>query len=362
MGQGGRRQAQDSIFVALLFSTLSIIILELAVDLLSTRVFYGSRVLLTFFTFWFYVVNPLPGALYLLYLDQQRRRWVRIPRGIGIIAFTPFAIAFILTFTSLFNGIIYSIDSNNAYQRGPLIILVIIADFICMFFGFAYLIIHRESFKQKDFSLFVFFPIPVLIGAVLQANFYGMEVAGISLAVTLLIVYLQMQNSQANKDYLTSLYNRSLSEQYLNHLFGHRKKDTTIGGIMMDLNNFKMVNDTYGHDLGDTSLRFFSRLLSDSFGSNWFIARYGGDEFILLRENVSQQDMEADITHFHVLLAHFNTRETLPFELSISTGSTLFNPLKHSDGPSFIKDLDTLMYEDKRRYHASQKREGHSPK
>ena len=357
MGQGGRRQAQDSLFVALLVSTLSIIILELLVDLLSGRTFAGSRTLLTFVTFWFYVVNPIPGALYLLYLDQLRRRWVKVPRGIGIIAFTPLFIVCVLTLTSLFNGIIFVIDSNNIYQRGPLLSLVIIADFICLVFGFIYLILFREDFKKRDFSLFLFFPIPVLVGSLLQANFYGMEMTGISLAVTLLIVYLQMQNSQANKDFLTSLYNRSLSEQYLNHLISHRKKNNAIGGILMDINNFKKINDTYGHDLGDKTLRYFSRLLIDSFGSYWFIARYGGDEFVLFRENTTEQDMEKDLTHFQVSLTRFNVRELLPFSLSVSEGHALYEGSTSFDGPSFIKVLDTLMYEDKRLYHAMQKME-----
>lgn len=357
MGQGGLRQAQDSIFIALLQSAFAIIILELAVDVLSGRTFYGSRTLLTFVTFFFYVVNPLPGALYLLYLDQLRRRWVRIPRTIGIIAFAPFVFAFILSIISLFDGIIFTLDVNNVYQRGPLFYLVIIADFLCMVLGFFYLIIYRESFRQKDFSLFLFFPLPVLFGAVLQANFFGMEMAGMSLAITALIVYLHMQNSQANKDYLTSLNNRSLSEQYLSYLVSHSKKDRAIGGILMDINSFKKVNDTYGHDLGDKTLRHFSRLLSEGFGDNWFIARYGGDEFILLRESVTQKEMEKDITYFYEVLDLFNARQTLPFALSISRGSALYAGSKHKDGPSFIKDLDNLMYEDKRFYHAKGKEE-----
>lgn len=352
MGQGGRRQAQDSIFVALLFSTLSIIILELAVDVLSGRTFSGSRPLLTFVTFWFYVVNPIPGALYLLYLDQLRRHWVKIPRGIGFIAFTPLAIACIFFLISLFNGMIFSIDVQNVYQRGPLFPLVVIIDYSCMVLGFIYLIVYRNDFKQKDFSFFLFFPIPILIGSVLQATLYGIEVAGISLALTMLIVYLQMQNSQANKDYLTSLYNRSLSEQYLIHLINHQKKNKTIGGILMDINNFKQVNDTYGHDLGDKTLRLFSRLLIECFGGSWFIARYGGDEFILLSESSTQLDMDTDIICFHELVARFNAKETLPFPISASIGAALHPVSEIMDGPSFIKALDALMYEDKRQYHA----------
>lgn len=356
LGQGGRRQAQDSLFVALLFSTFAIILLELSVDLLSGKIFYGSRKLLTFATFWFYVVNPIPGALYLLYLDQLRRRWVRIPRGIGLIAFAPLAGAFILIVTSLFNGFIFSIDSNNVYQRGQGFYLIILADLLGLFMGFIYLVFYRNSFKEKDFSLLLFFPLPVLIGSALQILFYGMEVTGISLALTLVIVYLHMQNTQANKDYLTSLYNRSLCEQYFPSLLGRQKKDRAIGGILMDINDFKIINDSFGHELGDKSLRYFSRLLLDSFGSSWFIARYGGDEFILFKEGVTNGDLERDIVHFNEQLERFNSRGTLPFPLSVSYGCSLYEGSDSVDGDAFVKSLDTLMYEQKRLYHASHDR------
>ena len=70
MGKGGRRQAQDSLFVALLLSALSIIMLELSVDLLSVRTFHGSRTYITVASFLFYIVNPIPGALY-----EDKRRY-----------------------------------------------------------------------------------------------------------------------------------------------------------------------------------------------------------------------------------------------------------------------------------------------
>lgn len=355
LGQGGRRQVQDSLFVALLWVTFSIIALELALDLLSGRLFYGSRTLLTSVTLLFFIANPLPGALYLLYLDQLRKRWTSIPRGIGFIAFTPPVIAGILSIASVFNGMVFSIDSTNLYQRGPWFFSIAILDFICMFFGFIYLFVYRQSFRGKNFSLFLFFPLPVMLAAVLQFSFYGMEVLGVGLAITLLVVYLQMQRTQANKDYLTRLYNRSISEQYLQNLVNQRKSTKAIGGILMDINNFKLINDTYGHDLGDKSLRHFAQLLIDSFGSSWFIGRYGGDEFLLLCDDTSEESLAKDVAHFDQMLARFNARRNLPFPLTASRGSSLYGASQAKDSPSFIKVLDHLMYEDKRAFHARQK-------
>lgn len=351
-GQGGRRHTQDSLFFALLLTALAFIALELAMDLLSGKVFYGSRTLLAWSLFLFFALNPLPGILYLLYLDQIRRRWVSVPRGIGLIAFIPLLLA------SLFNGIIFSIDQHNVYQRGALFPLMMGVGFLCLPLGFFYLFAYKDTFKGKNLVLLLVFLLPVLLGAILQFNFPGMEAVGVGFAISLLIAYLHMQNSQANKDYLTSLYNRSLGEQYLNHLIGHQKENSTIGGILMDIDDFKQINDTYGHDSGDQSLRHFSRLLVDSFGSRWFIARYGGDEFLLLRERATQQDIEDDKAYFIRQIAQFNARGTLPFPLSASVGTGLHAADQPKGGPAFIKLLDGRMYEDKRAFHSQSKRGG----
>jgi diguanylate cyclase (GGDEF)-like protein len=356
LGQGGRRQAQDSLFVALLVSTFLIIVFEFFVDVFSGSSFYGSRFIIIFSTYVFYIINPFPSVFYLLYLHQLHRRWTRIPRTIAVIAFTPAILGLILTTVSLFNGMIYSIDAHNVYHRGSSFYLIVIIDFLCFIFGVVYLIYYRESFKKKDFSLFVFFPIPVIIGAVLQSTFYGIELTGLSLAITLLIVYLQMQNSQANKDYLTLLYNRRVSETYLQYLLQNKKRKWAIGGVMMDINNFKYINDQYGHDLGDRSLRYISRILTESFKNNWLIARYGGDEFILFKEMSSAEGIEKELAHFNEHISHFNESGNLPFTISMSIGFASLAPSDDMDVSNFIKLLDNLMYDNKREYYATHKK------
>ena len=84
------------------------------------------------------------------------------------------------------------------------------------------------------------------------------------------------------------------------------------------------------------------------------MGRYGGDEFLLFREGATLQNIDEDLAHFQESLARFNAKETLPFHLSISSGSSLYTTAQTMDGPAFIKVLDTLMYENKRLYHAKQ--------
>ncbi|MDT4761674.1 GGDEF domain-containing protein [Sphaerochaeta sp. PS] len=361
LGQGGKRQAQDALFIALLCCAFSILVFEFSIDLLTGRLFPGSRILLYFVVLCLYMGNPVLGALYLLYLDQLRNRWVRIPHKLLLFAFGPTLICLVLCLLSLSNGQIFSVDAVGVYHRGPYFYLITLIAYASMSMGFGYSLFFRKSFSDHDFSLFLFFPFPIIIGSLMQLFFEGLEVAGISMVLTLLVVFLHMQNSHANKDYLTLLYNRNLCEQYLHYLIHHRKGDKRICGILMDINHFKMVNDTYGHEYGDKALRLLSQLLVACFKDHWFIGRYGGDEFLLIGDGLTFLQMESSLANFEEKLAQFNAKKLLPFAVSLCMGTGFYDTLDTADAPSFIKMLDSRMYEAKRVHHAKLGQGDHFP-
>lgn len=351
-GGRGKRQIQDSLFVGLLVATLAVIVFEFGVDVLSGTTFLGSRVSLKAVTCIFFVVCPLPGCFYFLYLDQLRRRWDRIPTAVMLILLVFMAPVLFLSISSIWNGRTFFIDSSNVYHRGEFLPLMVGMNFAGLIGGLVYLCNYREDFRDKDFSLFLFFPLPAIVGGILQAKFYGIELTGICIALTLLIVFLQMQNMHANKDYLTMLYNRSMSERYLSQLIHKRKKVRSIAGIMLDINDFKQVNDSFGHELGDRTLRSFSDVLIHSFKNGWFIARYGGDEFILFKGGILEDDLARDLARFANELNRFNKKGDLPFPVSASIGATLFEIDDKKDASAMFRTLDALMYQEKQRYHA----------
>ena len=83
---------------------------------------------------------------------------------------------------------------------------------------------------------------------------------------------------QAATDSLTGLRNRRSFEQHYTLL---RRQDTTIAVAMADLDHFKTLNDTYGHETGDRALRLFSQVLSESVRAADLVSRHGGEEFVL---------------------------------------------------------------------------------
>lgn len=354
LGQGGKRQAQDSLFVFLLFAILVIIVLELCIDIFTGRTYIFSRTILTLSAFLFYLLNPLPGVFYFLYIDQLYNRWERIPKRMGALVCIPMAINAIFVVMSLFNGMIFSIDASNTYRRGEYIFLVTLCALI--YVGVSYVHFFRLRMRTKEkrnrqFPKVLYFPFLVVAASILQVYFEGMEVIGISMALTMLMIFLHIQNTHANKDYLTSLYNRSLGEQYLRYLYQHKRKERFIGGIMMDINGFKAINDTYGHDLGDKALRLFAKLLRESFSRSWLICRYGGDEFLVFSEMESPKDLEDAMGKLEMDLAFFNLSEAFPIPLEVSIGWDVVGDSFEGDWLSFIKALDKKMYGNKEKFH-----------
>lgn len=349
-GQNGRRQAQDSLFVSLLFSALVLLVLELLINVFLGSDFAGSRAFLTSIILLFYLLVPLPGALYFLYIDQLHKHWQRVPRQMGILVFIPSFLNAIFVLLSLYNGMIFTLVASNRYQRGRFFFLVFLISSLYMIGSYVHLIRRKRKHPAKSFSMVVAYPFPVIIAGVLQIHFEEMKVLGVSLAITLLMIFLHNQNTHANRDYLTSLYNRSLGSQYLQYLFQHKSKEKLIGGILIDFNGFKLLNDTYGHDMGDQSLRLFSKVLHESFSRDWLICRFGGDEFLIFSKLSSKQELDMAIQELQKNLSVFNDKEVLPTPLSISMGSAIVKAKDYDDSQAFISLLDERMYLDKKKY------------
>ncbi|NRA85644.1 MAG: diguanylate cyclase, partial [Gammaproteobacteria bacterium] len=153
---------------------------------------------------------------------------------------------------------------------------------------------------------------------------------------------------QAKHDELTGLPNRAqLKEAIKEKLLSHHQRDERLLCLFIDLNGFKAINDSYGHDVGDILLIQFSRRLSNHLRHQDFVSRFGGDEFIVLASlNDSQQGSEAITKMVRSLYKHPIIIENFSIKVSCSIGGAVFP----EDGTTFeqlIKIADQRMYVEK---------------
>lgn len=153
----------------------------------------------------------------------------------------------------------------------------------------------------------------------------------------------------ANHDSATRLQNRYALNQRIPDYIG-----TDICITMIDINNFKEINDTYGHRAGDDALKVFSDLLSDSFDHE-DIYRYGGDEFLIVTRS-------GDLAAFRAKLSDLNRRfgeahiSGVQTTLSCCFGCVSAHPENAQDFFNTIIQADQFLYEEKTKQKAEAKR------
>ena len=149
-------------------------------------------------------------------------------------------------------------------------------------------------------------------------------------------------------DSLTGLYNRKYLDEIVEKQLALDVKNGSIYAIMfLDIDYFKMVNDTYGHDIGDDILRKLAITMKKSIGANETLVRYGGEEFLILMKNATQESTKklADKINADFSKIIFNYGGD-SFSKTVSIGYSFF-PTDTDQFWKCIKYADISLYEAK---------------
>ena len=283
------------------------------------------------------------GYCWCLFVEYHiHRNFERIKKKSRILAI-PLMAATILIIINLFGtGIIFDISKENIYTRGPM-------NFILYIFVFIYYIesIYTVHKAKNDSILVEFFPIyyfiiPCMIGTMIQGFFFGISTIWLCVAIAFILVYIESQISVSFIDDLSGLYNRKYMNHYLNKLQSNKTKH--VYGFLMDINEFKAINDTYGHLKGDHALIEFGRILQHSIDKDSVAIRMGGDEFVIFAKLQSDTEAVKLKKRIENNVRQFNIHSKEPFHLSFSIGIAKYNE-KNID--TFLSAMDDSMYEAK---------------
>ncbi|MBU1145160.1 MAG: GGDEF domain-containing protein [Firmicutes bacterium] len=250
-------------------------------------------------------------------------------------------IMFVFLIINIFYPIFFYIDDNFSYHVANLewIKYVIIYGGLLYLLGFVF--INRKIIKNNIiYGVIAFFFLP-LVGSVLQIIDYHLFFSWTMLALSAVVVYIFLETTTGIRDYLTRLYSRRTMEEYVSNLYDRNYHFTLI---MMDLNHFKAINDQFGHHVGDQVLIAFAKLLRDVFKEEKMIARYGGDEFIVVIELLNNSSINEVLNEMRLKIKNdpfFNTNGLFDF----SSGMSVYNG--HESLDQLYIDADKRMYKDK---------------
>ena len=157
---------------------------------------------------------------------------------------------------------------------------------------------------------------------------------------------LEELERRALHDPLTGLLNRHALFEFLKKEVEKlkRKRDETLYVVFLDLDNFKSVNDIYGHKKGDQVLKEVAYLLKKHFRNYDFVSRFGGDEFIVVLRDIPKEEMEKILNQLQKRIKEIFSK----FKLSISYGIAEVSESNNSID-KLISLADKRMYEMKNR-------------
>jgi diguanylate cyclase (GGDEF)-like protein len=154
---------------------------------------------------------------------------------------------------------------------------------------------------------------------------------------------------RAHRDSLTGLANRGVLEEQLTQLWDScRRHEIPLSIVIVDLDRFKVINDTYGHRAGDDVLRETARILVHSVRSSDLVARYGGEEFVVIAPSCSITTSLELAERFRARLAdHKITVDSKTITVTASVGLAAADWTK--DGPAeVLRQADEALYQAKR--------------
>ena len=252
------------------------------------------------------------------------RHYISTPSGFAI-SLIPIIILAALTVTTGKTHLLFYITDEGQYvrQSGYVLQLILSYSYISTSVIIALILAGKTTNRQaKEKSLgiasFAIFPI---IACVVQLFNPNMSIIFIGTIISLLNVYITLQGQQVLNDPLTGLNNRMLLDQKI--MSGIEAVDDRhdFWLLIMDVNKFKGINDTYGHLEGDHALvRIANTLRKVSSDRGDFICRYGGDEFVLLHMTKKNEDCSKLISEINQTLAEYE----LPYNLSVSIGTAKY--------------------------------------
>jgi diguanylate cyclase (GGDEF)-like protein len=261
----------------------------------------------------------------------------------------PVAAVAVIYIVNLFTPIVFIINEQNQYTR-------IVGSVFLLGSSFHGAAAMRNSRNYQFFPVF-YFEIFTFSGVVLQMLFYGISLIYSFSAIALVGVYFEIQKEYSYVDPLSGAYNRQYMNVYLYALCREyqesesKRMNTTLACLLLDVDGFKKINDTYGHLAGDQAIRDIGGILRASAPEKAVCARYGGDEFVMILEVKDIHELDEVTERIQTRRRALNATGVNPYQLHFSIGRTEYNP--EEDTPDILlKRLDNLMYIEKRKRHA----------
>jgi diguanylate cyclase (GGDEF)-like protein len=253
-----------------------------------------------------------------------------------------------LLLTPVFKYAFY-ITQNNQFVTGNLyfvMVLLMMLPLLLVLFTLLYNYTSTSFLNSRVVALILFLTLSIIMTTAYLQLEYTFEMSAILpvITVTLFILHLMLVSKVITQDHLTKVQNKLGLEAYMSQLYKTINYYTAV--IFFDLDEFKELNDKYGHKKGDEALSEFAKILYNETKNKDTVARIGGDEFlvILLADKMEQIDVYIKSVKEHI--NKYNKQKD-NVKLKYSYGVSIKKPGEALKKEDLISQADKEMYKNK---------------
>lgn len=355
--KSARLSSDSRVFNVILWTTVIMCASDMVAGICRGQFFTGARVLIEISNLIFSEAISVVSFLWLVYV-LIKLKLIKHLKGQLFLYAVPFIAISIITLINPFTNWLFTIDENNLYTRNVGIYFhwtISWAYFVIATIIIAYKIVkERDKNKRKEIGPLLLFIIAPVVAAVIQMMFYGVTCFQVGVTISILVISLTEQNTQIVTDALTGLSNRYAFNKYWKRFMQHHS-ETRLFLMMIDINNFKQVNDKFGHMEGDRALCDIAdavRQSCEEATSKFFACRYGGDEFLIAGYDCRQDEIIDLKNAIHKKLEEKNSSNDYPYVLSVSMGTASGICMSSDDIDNLLCIADDAMYAEKNKLRA----------
>lgn len=329
---------QHRLFRLLVVSLLVVTIIDLISWLLNGQYKFLWPQLVTWGNLLVLACYLMPFLLWILFVDFEVYGQIKRLKPRLLFYIIPLLIVGVHILLRPYHLHFFIISENGRFYRGNGPLLFNLIGILLLAYTAWFVLKHwRIIYWRNRWALLMFSILP-LITLLIQAKNGYFNLLWASFSLSVLIIYITMQNKAVKTDYLTGFYNRRHLESFLTNKLNNLQTDQVFTVIMIDLYELCSINDEFGHTSGDRALDALALIIRSVFAYDDFIARYSGHKFVILSDIADEKMLEKKINDLNEHIALFNEKKREPFDLRIKLTCEM---ISQEIG---IKSMDLLAY------------------
>ncbi len=339
---------ENKLFIAMLSVNFAQCIIETLTIIIDGKMFQGAILISTCLNSALFMNNIIFALLWSLYADVKVGYDKKISKFAKTAKVIPAVLIIIGSVSNLFCPVFFRITEENLYIRQWPFFIAFIATYVYLIMGTVVVCMYRKQTEKYNFLPVFTFLLPVFAASIIQILLPGISLLWAGAAIGLTSAYMSLLDEGAVTDKLSGLYSRHYLNQYLSMLPAKAKEGKPILGIMLDIDEFKSINDLHGHLTGDDAIVNAAKIIRRSVATEKIVFRFAGDEFVVMMPINSENEIPKIIARIHNQTENFNLNNDKPYTLHFSIGTAVYIPGESTN--DFLERMDTEMYKDKRKH------------